>query len=203
MTMSLNNRKIKSRIDSFSLEQALYFEPYQESEIKLELLQALRSNDLERLRSYHDTNSRNNKDAANSANTDSSDEDCNKLDGPLFAKRNEFGENLVHLACRMGMRRSLLRFLVDDVKVPLNVRDKFGRSPLHNACMAVLPNFDNLEFLLSRAPQLILFEDDSGKTPFEYVPKRCFESWTRFLSEQGILKQVANELEKRDTLLIA
>ena len=52
MTISLKNKKIKPRIDSFSIEQALFFEPYQESTIKMELLQALRSSNLDQLKSY-------------------------------------------------------------------------------------------------------------------------------------------------------
>jgi len=47
MTVSLKNHKIKSRVDSFNLEQALYFEPYEESQIDIDLLKALRGGDLE------------------------------------------------------------------------------------------------------------------------------------------------------------
>merc|ERR1712161_61972 len=63
--------------------------------------------------------------------------------------RNQFGETLLHLACRMGISRDVLEFLVDEpANVPLNVRDKFGRTPLHNSCMSTVPNFDNIRFVI-------------------------------------------------------
>ena len=180
MTISLKNKKIKTRVDSFSLEQALYFEPYQESEIQIELLKALRGGDLEKLRSLKE-----------------------EKGGEEFdlEARNQFGENLVHLACRMGMSGDMLKFLVEDAKVPLNVRDRFGRTPLHNACMSAIPNFDNIDFVMRHAPKLVVFEDDKNKIPFELVPQRVFGRWTRFMSEENILQKVSAELAKHEGLL--
>lgn len=179
MTISLKNKKIKTRVDSFSLEQALYFEPYQESEIHIELLRALRGADLEKLRSLKEKGG----------------------DEFELEARNQFGENLVHLACRMGMSGDMLKFLVEDAKVPLNVRDRFGRTPLHNACMSAIPNFDNIDFVMRHAPKLVVFEDDKNKIPFELVPQRVFGRWTRFMSEENILQKVSAELAKHEGLL--
>jgi hypothetical protein len=170
--MTLMNHNIKARIDSFSLEQALYFQPYLESDIPVNLLQALRSNDVQRLRTLVAETNIDLKDA-----------------------RNEFGENLAHLACRMGMSTTTLQYLVLEEKVPLNVRDRFGRSPLHNACMLPLPNFESILFILEQAPKLFLFEDDAGKTPLDCVPSWSFCRWTRFMSESAILKRIACQLE--------
>merc|ERR1740117_2010162 len=110
------------------------------------------------------------------------------------------GENLLHLACRMGISRNIVEFLVEDqdgsgvsgAKVPLNVRDKFGRTPLHNACMssAANLNFHNIDYLITKAPQLLVMEDDNGKIPFDVIPSRNYEKWTRFLSEKNILSRV-------------
>jgi hypothetical protein len=224
MTISLKNKKIKPRIDSFSLEQALYFEPYLESEIQIELLKALRSSDLDQLRSFQEVgNNRSqqaigvsggagvggNEDLQHQDKNQEEREDKNKTtddddnDRPLkLQARNQFGENLVHLSCRMGISRDVLEFLVDDAKVPLNVRDRFGRTPLHNSCMSALPNFDNIDFVIMHAPRQLLFEDDNGKIPFELIPQRCFERWTRFLSEKNILQRVSAELVKHDGLLL-
>jgi len=178
LTISLKNKKIKSRVDSFNFEQALYFEPYEESDIHIDLLKALRGADLEKLRSLmHDK----------------------EKDYDLEA-RNQFGENLVHLACRMGLNGDVLKFLVEDVKVHLNVRDRFGRSPLHNACMSALPNFNNIDYIMKNAPKLTVFEDDKSKIPFDLIPQRCFERWTRFLSEKGILPSLCIELSKHEGL---
>ena len=96
--------------------------------------------------------------------------------------RNQFGENVLHLACRMGISRDVLEFLVDGpAKVPLNIRDKFGRTPLHNSCMSTVPNFQNIEYVIFKAPRMLLFEDDNSKIPFELIPQQCYEQWTRFL----------------------
>jgi hypothetical protein len=177
LAMTLKNRKLKERISPFSLELAMFFEPYQEGDIEFELLRALRSNDLEIL-----------KNAAASHE--------------LEDVRNRFGENPAHLVCRMGMPTHILQYLVEEKKVPLNVRDRFGRSPLHNACMVTVPNFDNVEFLLEQSPQLFLFEDDSGNTPLECVPRRSFDRWIRFLSERNILKRITSKLEQDKSLVL-
>mmetsp|Transcript_41017 Transcript_41017/g.47312 ORF Transcript_41017/g.47312 Transcript_41017/m.47312 type:complete len:282 (+) Transcript_41017:145-990(+) len=152
-----------TRIDSFSIEQAFYFEAYQEAEISTDILQALRSSNVEQLRSFL-------KDT--------------KKNG-LKECRNQFGENLLHLACRMGgISSNVIAFLVQEAKVPLNVRDRFGRTPLHHACMSFHPNFDTIAFVIRHIPRMcLLFEDDNGKIPFDLIPSRCEEGWTQFLSE--------------------
>ena len=177
--MTLKNRKLKERISPFSLEQAMFFEPYQEGDMELEFLRALRSNNLELLRGTAE---------------------AMELD---IHFRNEFGENPAHLACRMGMPTAILQYLVEEKKVPLNVRDRFGRSPLHNACMVAVPNFDNVEYLLEKSPRLFLFEDDSGNTPFECIPKRSFDRWIRFLAQRNILKRITAKLEQDSSLAVA
>merc|ERR1719491_335018 len=152
------------RIDSFSLEQALYFEPYQEAEIPTDILQALRTSNVDRLRACL-------KEKKNQNGL----KDC----------RNPFGENLLHLACRMGgIANTVLVFLIQEAQVPLNVRDRFGRTPLHHACLSSHPNFETIEFVIRHVPRMVLvFEDDTGNIPFDLIPSRCEEGWTRFLSE--------------------
>jgi len=157
----------------------MYFEPFQEAEIHLDLLKALRGADLEKLRHLK--------------NDKEKDYD--------FEARNQFGENLVHLACRMG-QDNMLKFLVEDVKVPINVRDRFGRTPLHFACMAALPNFNNVDYIMKHEPKLAVFEDDKSKIPFELIPSRCYERWTRFISEKNILPKLCGELSKHEGFLV-
>lgn len=220
MTMSLKNKKITTRIDPYSIEQALYFEPYTTGEIQLDLLKALRTSNLEQLRSFlhvvaiiendddDDEKDKNkekeDRDQGEQKENEIQDTNNSKIINKETTKmtiipkelqaRNQFGENLVHISCRMGIFHGILTFFVDEAKVPLNVRDKFGRTPLHNACMSAIPNFDNIYYLLKKAPKLLVFEDDKGKIPFELIPSRCYERWTRFLSEKNILKYVATEL---------
>lgn len=179
MTILLKNKKIKTRVDSFNIEQALYFEPYEEGEIHMDLLKALRGADLPKFRSFkNDT------------------EQTYDLE-----VRNKFGENLTHLVCRMGLSLDVLKFLVEDAIVPLNVRDRFGRTPLHNACMSANPNFDNIDYLMEKEPQLAIFEDDKSKVPFDLIPQRVFERWTRFLSEKSVLKRLVSKLSEHEGLL--
>ena len=218
--MSLKNKKLTTRIDPFSIEQALYFEPYTTGEIPLELLKALRTSNLERLRSclysVEEESKENETPSPTTADDDEgrreqqdntkheehTDKERHATTTPSsmviipkeLRARNQFGENLVHIACRMGIFHGILTFLIDDARVPWNVRDKFGRTPLHNACMSAIPNFDNIYYLLKKAPKLLIFEDDKGKVPFDVIPPRCYERWTRFLSEKNILKHVATEL---------
>ena len=220
MTISLKNKKIKPRIDSFSIEQALFFEPYQESTIKMELLQALRSSNLDQLKSYQqiksveqqqqqqqqDEKKKQEKDekekkirseAGGDIITDDETHHEHEKQTIIDLKAcNQFGENLLHLACRMGINLEILEYLLEEAQVKLNVRDRFGRTPLHNACMSALPNFQNIDYLISCQPRMVLFEDDNGKIPFDLIPQRCYERWTRFLSEQNILQRVVSaELE--------
>mmetsp|Transcript_23981 Transcript_23981/g.44577 ORF Transcript_23981/g.44577 Transcript_23981/m.44577 type:complete len:294 (+) Transcript_23981:146-1027(+) len=180
LAVSLQNHNIKQRVGAFSMLQAIYFEPYTESEIPVDLLQVLRENNLERLQSA-----------------------CEGAMQGLDEARNEFGENLAHLVCRLGLSTEVLKWLVNEKRVPLNVRDRFGRSPLHHAVSAAIPNFENIEFLLEHATQLVLFEDEQGKTPFECIPRRSFDRWSRFLSEHSVLKRISFELGKHEALQVA
>merc|ERR1719491_1177551 len=167
------------RINSFSLEQALYFEPYQEAEIPTDILQALRTSNVDRLRACL-------KEKKNQNGL----KDC----------RNPFGENVLHLACRMGgITSAVLVFLIQEAQVPLNVRDRFGRTPLHHACMSSHPNFDNIEVVIRHVPRILLFEDDNGKIPFDLIPSRCDEAWTRFLSETKNILYNQQESSSSDT----
>ena len=45
LSAALRNKGIPTRISHLSLEQAIYFEPYRESQIPCEVLRALRTND--------------------------------------------------------------------------------------------------------------------------------------------------------------
>jgi len=161
------NGSTSSRIDSFSIEQAFYFASYQEAEISIDILEAVRSSNIEYLRL-------------------SFLQDDEKKNGLLQDCRNQFGENLLHLACRMsgGISWKMIAFLIQEAQVPLNVRDRFGRTPLHHACMSFHPNFDTIAFVIRHVPRMcLLFEDDTGNIPFDLIPSRCEEGWTQFLSE--------------------
>ena len=66
--------------------------------------------------------------------------------------RNETGETLLHIACRLG-HLDIVRALIEIYHMPLNIRDEKGNSPCHSACEAgqlrVMDYFDKCPFKLS------------------------------------------------------
>ncbi|KAL7434017.1 hypothetical protein ACHAXH_002216, partial [Discostella pseudostelligera] len=73
-----------------------------------EVVSAIRSNNVESLRKLH-------------------------ADGANLQCGNQYGETLIHLACRRS-HRELISFLVKEAGVSLRVRDDFGRTPMHDVC---------------------------------------------------------------------
>jgi len=107
--------------------------------------------------------------------------------GKSFHACNRFGESLLHMACRRG-DVGVLAFLVEEANVPLEVRDDFGRTPLHDACWTPEPNFEAMDLLLKFAPpHLLLAEDVRGHTPFDYARKEHWDAWAQYLRERSHL----------------
>lgn len=96
---------------------------------------------------------------------------------------NKFGESILHLACRRGYT-DIVRYLLDVVKVDVNMRDDYNRTPLHDACWTTEPEFALVELLQTRAPHQLLMEDVRGFTPFDYVRGEHQGKWLRFLWER-------------------
>ena len=96
---------------------------------------------------------------------------------------NRYGESLVHMACRRG-HVDVLRFLIEEVKCPLRVKDDFGRNPLHDALWSSEPNLELLEFLIDNDVDLFLIEDKRGHSPFSYIRRNHWTQWTNFLLER-------------------
>jgi hypothetical protein len=97
---------------------------------------------------------------------------------------NRFGESLMHMACRRGDLPVII-FLVNEAHARLDVRDDFGRTPLHDACWTALPNFDVMDVLIRAAPpDLLVTEDVRGHTPFHYARKEHWSTWVNFCEER-------------------
>jgi ankyrin repeat protein len=94
---------------------------------------------------------------------------------------NRFGESLIHMACRRGFL-DVVSFMVEEADVSLSVRDDYGRTPMHDACWAPVPNFALMELLLQKAPEQLFLADVRGHTPFSYVRKHDWKEWKKFLS---------------------
>ena len=114
---------------------------------------------------------------------------------------NKFGESLLHLACRRG-RTEIVRFLIDDVKVDLNIRDDYRRTPVHDACWTTTPNYELVDMLIRKVPEHLLMEDARGFTPFDYIRADHRGKWLRFLWERrAILRPLGDAEEQKKPLL--
>jgi hypothetical protein len=97
---------------------------------------------------------------------------------------NQFGESLIHMACRRG-NIDIVRFMVLEAKVRVDIRDDFGRNPLHDACWTTSPNFDVMDVLLQVAhPNLLIAEDVRGSSPFDYARREHFKKWRGYLESR-------------------
>lgn len=122
----------------------------------MEKVSAIRENDLEKLRSILDN-------------------------GGNFNACNRNGETLLHLGCRRG-NIDVVKFLVEEAQVEIEVRDDLGRSVLHDICWRPLPDLDLMEFIMWKvSPVFLLAEDRRGHTCLDYCRKQDWGKWTGFL----------------------
>lgn len=105
---------------------------------------------------------------------------------------NTFGESIAHLACRRSSLE-LITYLVTDGCVSLNVKDDYGRTPLHDACWKIDPNFDLIDLILDNEPDLLLIADKRGDSPLDYCRKEHWGQWIRFLSIR-MKKEIRNRI---------
>ena len=101
---------------------------------------------------------------------------------------NQFGESLLHMACRRG-DVAMVSFMLLEAKVRVEIRDDFGRTPFHDACWTSTPNLDVMDILLQVAnPYMMLSEDVRGSVPFDYARKEHYAEWINYLqSRKGII----------------
>lgn len=120
-----------------------------------EVLNAVRKADITFLRKYHS-------------------------DGNSLNICNRFGESLLHLACRKQLF-TVVDFLLNEADVPAEVCDDFGRTPLHDSCWTTEPNFDVVDLILEKCPDLLLVKDKRGHTPLFYARREHWGKWLRHL----------------------
>ena len=125
----------------------------------LSVVQAIRNDDIERLRIM-------------------------LREGKSFNACNRFGESLIHMVCRRG-NIPMATFLIMEACVDVDVRDDFGRSPIHDACWTSKPNVAIMDLLVnSVSPEMLLAEDVRGHTPFDYARKEHYEEWCQYLKSK-------------------
>jgi ankyrin repeat protein len=103
---------------------------------------------------------------------------------------NRFGEHVLHMSCRHG-HVEIFKFLVDEVKVPINIVDDMQRTPLHDACWSSKLNFEIVEIIIRKAPENMLCPDKRGHTPFDYTRQSDWSKWISFLSKHRSLLTLA------------
>ena len=89
--------------------------------------------------------------------------------GVSFDGCNPQGESSLHLACRLG-NLEVVRFLVEEARVNIRVRDDQGKTVLHDSCWTTKPNFALVKYILNEAPELLFLTDHRGYTALQYVP---------------------------------
>jgi hypothetical protein len=154
--------------------------PEEIASYKFDVLNAVRSNDLAALRKFHE-------------------------EGRPLKCSNQFGESLLHLACRKQLIE-VVDFFVNEAGVPLKVRDDFGRTPLHDACWTSKPNFKMVDLILSKCPDLLYISDKRGHTPLFYARQDHWEVWIQHLHKRIDLllpKELATKCTEVSSLLKA
>ena len=153
----LDRQGINAKVQRFDAVKDLFEEPTQ-NEIDaygFEALDAVRSRDIEKLRGF-------------------------LKEGRPLKCSNRFGESILHLACRKGYF-DVVEFLVKEGNVPVWVKDDFGRTPLSDACWTIEPNFELMDILLEKAPDLLLVSDARGHTPLAYARREHWGKWIDYL----------------------
>lgn len=102
---------------------------------------------------------------------------------------NQFGESLLHMACRRG-DKAVVQFMLKEARVRTDVRDDMGRNVFHDACWTSKPNLDVMDVLLeSVSPQLLLATDVRGHSPFDCARKKHWGEWCKYLKDREDLLQ--------------
>ena len=157
----LASQGINAQVQRFDV-YADFFEEPKQSEIDaygFEALDAVRTRNMDKLKEFHEN-------------------------GRPLKCSNRFGESILHLACRKGFE-DVVEFLIKAAGVPAWVKDDFGRSPFHDACWTVKPNFKLMDVLIEKAPDLLLVSDARGHAPLHYVRFPGWQKWNTYLSEKG------------------
>lgn len=91
------------------------------------------------------------------------------------------------MACRKG-DVDMVKFLINEAHVEVDVHDDFGRTPFHDALWTKTPNFATMDVLLeSVSPLLLLMQDVRCHTPFHYARREHWNDWVVFLKERSRL----------------
>jgi len=161
LQQQLKAADIGVQVQSFDALQAFFSPPTAEeiAAYQHDVIQAIRTQDLTTLEQFHS-------------------------EGRPLKCSNQFGESLLHMACRKNLV-AVAKFLVQTARVPLQVCDDYGRTPLHDACWAPTTNFELIDLILSECPDLLYIKDKRGNTPLSYLRQDKWASWNDYLVKKS------------------
>lgn len=149
-----------------------FFQDLKQEEVDaygFDVIRAVRESDIDTLRKYH------------------------KEGRPLKCS-NRFGESLLHLACRKALVE-VVDFLVNEVEVPLCVKDDMGRTPLADAFWTTEPNMELVDIIIRKCPDLLFISDKRGHTPLAYARQQHWDKWNEYLKSRSdlVLPKILNQ----------
>jgi len=115
-------------------------------------------------------------------------------EGHSFQCCNRFGESVLHMACRRGLKK-VVKFLINEANISVRVKDDYGRTPMHDACWCKDPQFEIIELLLQQEPRLLFVTDKRGFTPFSYSRMEHWIEWNQFIHRNRKLFSRTEELK--------
>jgi len=92
---------------------------------------------------------------------------------------NRHGDSIIHMVCRRGYLE-LLQVLLEN-GATVQCTDDLGRTPLHEACWTMTPNWHLITTLLRHDKHLLQAMDCYGNTPFCYISSALHSKWIEYL----------------------
>lgn len=122
-------------------------------------------------------------------------------EGKNLNASNQFGESLLHMACRRG-NLAIVSYMLREAKVRVEIRDDFGRTALHDACWTSTPNFAVMDELLEFVdPFMLLTEDVRGSTPLDYARRNHWDDWVKYLmARREKIQEKVNHVKREPSL---
>lgn len=99
--------------------------------------------------------------------------------------KNKYGHSVLHCACRHGFI-SIIQLLVKGGATCL-MSDECGKTPLHDACWSMSPDFEMFKSILVYKREnlsLLRAKDRLNATPLDYVRPENHKKWCDFLWNQ-------------------
>jgi hypothetical protein len=92
---------------------------------------------------------------------------------------NKFSESIVHTACRR-CDSDVVEYILSNGG-DSGITDDYGKTPLHDACWRLEPDFNIVRLLLDRNIELLRMLDKRGFSPLQYVREEHWGQWREFI----------------------